>query len=454
MDGYGWELALVAVLIVLNALFAGSEIALISLRESRLRLLRRGGGANAARLVRLAEDPNRYLATIQVGITLAGFLASATAAVSLAEPVSPRLSFLGAAAEPVAVALVTAVLTFVTLVAGELAPKRLALQFAERWALLAATPLTVLSAVSRPVIWALGRSTNAVVRLLGGDPHAGREPPTPEELKDMVVGQRGLTAQQRRILAGALELHERILRDVLVPRRSVFTLAASLPAAEARAELAGAGHSRAPVVRAGHFEDVVGVVRLRDLTTSDDMVPVAEVARPAVVFSDFMKVSEALRRFRADRQQFALVVDEYGSVQGIVTIEDLLEEIVGEIYDETDRDVLSVRRQPDGSLLLPGSFPVHDLPDIGVEVDDPARRGRFTTIAGLVLDRLGRIPRGPGAKISLNAWDVEVTEVDHHAVTGVRLRRHTAGEREDDGREDDGPAGGDRAGGGEPGNGA
>ncbi|WP_095758223.1 hemolysin family protein [Streptomyces xinghaiensis] len=449
MDGYGWELALVAALIVLNALFAGSEIALISLRESRLRRLRRGGGANAARLVRLAEDPNRYLATIQVGITLAGFLASATAAVSLAEPVVPRLSFLGAAAEPVAIALVTLVLTFVTLVAGELAPKRLAMQFAERWALLAATPLTVLSTASRPVIWALGRSTNALVRLLGGNPRAGQEPPTPEELKDMVVGQRGLTAQQRRILANALELHERILRDVLVPRRSVFTIAASLPAGEARAELAGAGHSRAPVVRAGHFEDVIGVVRLRDLTTSDDAVPVAEVARPAVVFSDFTKVSEALRRFRADRQQFALVVDEYGSVEGIVTIEDLLEEIVGEIYDETDRDVLSVRPQPDGSLLLPGSFPVHDLPDIGVEVGAPAARGRFTTIAGLVLDRLGRIPETPGERIPLGAWEVEVTEVDHHAVTGVRLHPRAAADRESEDRE-----GGNREGGGGAANGA
>ncbi|WP_175411663.1 hemolysin family protein [Streptomyces sp. TRM64462] len=430
MDGYWIELALVAALVVLNALFAGSEIALISLRASQLRSLRRRRGSQAAaRLVRLAEDPNRYLATIQVGITLAGFLASATAAVSLAEPLGPWLSFLGRAAEPAAIALVTLVLTFVTLVVGELAPKRLAMQYAERWALLAATPLVVLSTASRPVIWALGRSTNAVVRLLGGDPRAAQEPPTPEELKDMVVSHRGLTAQQRTIIGSALEIHERTLREALVPRRSVFTLSASTPAAEARSSLAAAGHSRAPVVRAGHFEDVVGVVRLKDLTMSDDHVPVADVARPAVLFSDFTKVSEALRRFRTDRQQFALVVDEHGSVEGIVTIEDLLEEIVGEIYDETDPDVLSVRREPDGTLLLPGTFPVHDLPDIGVDAGDLAPNGRFTTIAGLVLDRIGHIPDAPGARIALGDWDVEVTEVAHHAVTGVRLRPRAANER-------------------------
>ncbi|WP_374986674.1 hemolysin family protein [Streptomyces fradiae] len=426
MDGYWLELALVAALIVLNSLFAGSEIALLSLRESQLRRLR-GRNGSAGRLVRLADDPNRYLATIQIGITLAGFLASATAAVSLAEPIAPWLSFLGGSADAVAIALVTLVLTFVTLVVGELAPKRLAMQYALPWALLAATPLTVLSAAARPVVWALGRSTNAVVRLLGGDPRTGREPPTPEELKDMVVSHRGLSSQQRRIVSSALDIHERTLREALVPRRSVFTLPASVAAAQARAELAAAGHSRAPVVRSGHFDDVVGVVRLRDLTTVDDDTPVTEVVRPAVVFSDFTRVSEALRRFRAERQQFAIVVDEYGSVLGIVTIEDLLEEIVGEIYDETDRDVLAVRRQPDGSLLLPGSFPVHDLPDIGVEGEDLAGEGhRFTTVAGLVLERLGAIPAA-GERVVVGAWEVEVTEVRHHTVMAVRLRRRTDG---------------------------
>ncbi|WP_338492082.1 hemolysin family protein [Streptomyces sp. SJL17-4] len=431
MSGYVWDLVLIAGLIVINALFAGTEIALGSLRESQLRRMRRRGRAGAARLARLISDPNRYLATIQIGITLAGFLASATAAVSLAEPLVPLLSFTGSAAEPLAIALVTLLLTFVTLVAGELAPKRLAMQYAQRWSLLAATPLDVLATASRPAVWALSHTTNLLVRLLGGDPRAAKQPPTPEELRDMVVSHRGLTPQQRTIISSALEIHERTLLAALVPRRQVFTLPASMPAAQARTELADSGHSRAPVLAAGRFEDVVGVVNLRDATTSADDTPVGELARPGVVFPDSMKISEALRDFRANREQFALVVDEHGSTEGIVTIEDLLEEIVGEIYDETDRDIATALPQADGSVLVPGSFPVHDLPDIGVELGALADDDHYATVAGLILHRLGRIPSSPGTRILADGWVIEVTVIDRNAVAEVRLRRARRSDRPD-----------------------
>lgn len=422
---YLWDLALIAALIVINALFAGTEIALISLRESQLRKLRRRGGAGVSRLARLAADPNRYLATIQIGITLAGFLASATAAVSLAKPLVPLLAFTGQAAEPLAIGLVTLLLTFLTLVAGELAPKRLAMQFAQRWSLIAATPLDILATASRPAVWTLSHSTNLLVRLLGGDPHAGKQPPTPEELRDMVISHRGLTPQQRSIISSALEIHERTLRAALVPRRAVFTLSASMPAAQARTELAHSGHSRAPVLAASRFEDVVGVLNLRDATTSADDTPVAELAQAATVFTDSMKISEALRDFRTNREQFALVIDEHGSIEGIVTIEDLLEEIVGEIYDETDRDIAPVVPQEDGSLLIPGSFPLHDLPDIGVELGDLAEASQCTTVAGLILHKLGRIPSAPGTRILAGQSILEVTVVDRNAIIEVRISQAT-----------------------------
>ncbi len=421
MSGYWFNIVLVGVLVVLNALFAGSEIALISLREGQLRQLERRGGAAARTLVRLARDPNRFLATIQVGITLAGFLASATAAVSLAEPVAPLFGFLGGAAEAVAIALITLILTFITLVFGELAPKRLAMQYAQRWALTVARPLDFLSRVSRPAIWVLGRTTNLVVRVFGGNPHADKEQLSPEELRDLVAGHRGLNAEQRTIITGALEIHERLLREVLVPRRAVFTMRATIPIAEARAALAESGHTRAPVVRDGHLDDVIGVVTLRDLL--DDDRELADVARPPLVFPDSVRVSDALRRFKDEREQFALVANEHGAIDGIVTLEDLLEEIVGEIYDETDPDVMAVQTRPDGALLLPGTFPIHDLIDVGVElVDRP--EGDYATIAGLVLTALGRIPTAPGDKVVLTEWTIEVTEIEHHAITGVQLRSH------------------------------
>ncbi|MFE2757654.1 hemolysin family protein [Actinosynnema sp. NPDC059335] len=420
MDGYGWTIALVAVLVLLNALFSGSEMALISLREGQLRSLERDDRASAKTLVRLARDPNRFLATIQIGITLAGFLASATAAVSLAAPLVPLLSFLGDAANPVAIALVTVVLTFLTLVFGELAPKRLAMQYALRWALLAARPLHVLSAASRPAVWALSASTNVVVRLFGGKPEAESEQMSADELRELVSAQRGLNAEQRMIMTGALEISERRLREVLVPRRAVVTLDADLDVPSARAELAASGHSRAPVARGGHLDDVVGVVHLRDLLRDDARL--VDVARPPVVFPDSVRVSDALRRFKAEREQLGLVVDEHGAVDGIVTLEDLLEEVVGEILDETDRDVMAVRNGADGSLVLPGTFPVHDLADLGVELPD-APEGDYTTIAGLVLVLLGRIPEVPGDEVALADWTIKVLKVEHHAITSVRMRK-------------------------------
>ncbi|ACU36568.1 hemolysin family protein [Actinosynnema mirum] len=420
MDGYGFNIALVVVLLLFNALFAGSEMALISLREGQLRALEREGGSGGRTLVRLARDPNRFLATIQIGITLAGFLASATAAVSLAAPLVPLLSFVGGAADAVAVALVTIVLTFVTLVFGELAPKRLAMQYALRWALLVAKPLHLLSTVSRPVIWLLSTSTNAVVRVFGGKAETDAEEMSPEELRELVSAQRGLNSEQRMIINGALEIHERRLREVFVPRRNVVVLDAALDVPSARAELAASGHSRAPVARGGHLDDLVGVVHLRDLLS--DTTPLAELVRAAVVFPDSLRVSDALRRFKTDHEQFALVVDEHGAVDGIVTLEDLLEEIVGEIYDETDRDVMAVRHEDDGALVLPGSFPVHDLVDLGVELPG-APEGDYTTVAGLLLTVLGHIPERAGERAEVSGWDLEILAVERRAITSVRLRR-------------------------------
>lgn len=419
MSGYWLNITLVGFLVLLNAAFAGSEMALISLREGQLKQLEKEGTARARRLVRLARDPNRFLATIQIGITLAGFLASATAAVALAEPLVPALGFLGGAAEAVAVAGVTLVLTFFTLVLGELAPKRLAMQMAMPWAKAVARPLDLLSTLSRPAVWTLGIATNAVVRLLGGRAEAASEELTPDELREIVSTHQGLGPEQREIIAGAFDIQERVLREVLVPRSQTLFLRHSMSVAEARALLAEEGHSRAPVIRGNNRDDVIGVAHWA-LLLDDEHRSVGEVATPALVLPDTARVSAALRRFKVERQQLAVVIDEHGSVDGIVTLEDLLEEVVGEIYDETDDDTLDIERAPDGSIALPGTFPVHDLEDVGVNAG-LVRHGEYTTVAGLVLQRLGRIPTAPGDVVEIDGWSIEVTGVGHHAITGVRL---------------------------------
>jgi putative hemolysin len=417
MSGVWAQLGLVAVLVVLNAAFAGSELALVSLREGQLRRLEARGRRGAA-LARLAREPNRYLATIQIGITLAGFLASASAAVSLSRPLQHRLGFLGDAAEAVAIFLVTLVLAYVTLVVGELAPKRVAMQRSEAWALLAARPLAALAAISRPAVWLLSVSSDIAVRLMGGDPTRQREEVTEEELRDLLATQHHFTAQQRRIIAGALDVAERHLNEVMRPRPEVVVLDASASCDDAVQVLVTSRHSRAPVAEGGDLDRVIGVTHLRDLIAAQGVV--SDRMSEVLVLPESVDVLAALREMQIQHQQLAVVMNEHGAAEGIVTIEDLLEELVGEIYDETDRDVLAVRHDADGTIVVPGRFPIHDLVEIGVEAPD----GDYATVAGLVLARLGHIPE-PGEETTIGEWTATVAAVHGRAITEVSLRRGT-----------------------------
>lgn len=409
-----WELALVVLLVVVNAAFAGTELALVSLREGQLQRLEKRSGTGAI-LARLARQPNQFLATIQIGITLAGFLASAAAAVSLAAPVEEQLGFLGRAAGPTSVVLVTLALTFVTLVFGELAPKRVAMQKAERWGLVMARPLALLTRLTRPVVWLLSHATNLGVRAMGGDPKLTREEVTEEELRDLVAVQPTFTPEQRQIIDGAFEIAERSLDEILVPRRDVFVIDASWSCRDALNRLAASGHSRAPVAEGAILDKVAGAVHLRQLLVGGE-ARVTSVMREIPVFPDSARALQALRQMQASRAQMALVVDEHGGAAGIVTVEDLVEELVGEIYDETDRDLATVVHGADGVLILPGRFPIHDLSDIGVELPE----GDYTTMAGLFLDQFGSIP-SVGDEVSIDGWRLEVRAMRGRAITEMSL---------------------------------
>jgi putative hemolysin len=414
METVWGQLALIAVLILINAAFAGTEMALVSLRDAQINRLAQHGAAGRT-LARLARDPNQFLATIQIGITLAGLLASAAAAVTLSEPLIGVLTPLGGMARPVAIVLVTLVLTFVTLVFGELAPKRIAMQRAERWALMAARPLALISTLSRPAVWLLGRATDIVVRVFGGDPSRQREEVSEEELRDMVAVQPELSAEERTIIDGAFELADRTLRQVLVPRTRIISLQADTDAADAAQVLVASGHSRAPVLE-GDLDDIVGIVHLRDLVEGKGTV--GDHSTPPLVLPETVTVLNAMRTMQAQRQQMTVVINEHGGVEGVVTMEDLVEELVGEIWDEADPDVQAVKREADGSLIVVGSYPIHDLIDLGVEVPS----GEYTTVAGLILEELGRIP-DPGEAVDVAGWRFHVLEATDRVINQVRLSR-------------------------------
>jgi putative hemolysin len=412
VDGVGVQLAFIAFLIALNAILSGSEIALISLREGQLVRLERHSAAGRA-VGRLARDPNRFLSTIQIGITLTGFLASATAALTLAEPLVEPLSFLGGAARPSAVFLVTLGLTLVTLVVGELAPKRLAMQRSESWALLAARPLAGLARLVAPAVWVLSHATNATVRLLGGDPGREREEVTEAEIRDLVAAQRAYHPEHRRIIDRALGVGDRTLGEVLVPRGSVLALPEDLDVPEALRQLSDAGHNRAPVFRhdlddAHRHVSVLGLVG-RTGTVGDH-------AQPVVALPEAIDAVSALRELQARHQKLALVISEHGGVEGIVTDEDLVEELVGEIYDEHDPRPQDVVHLEGGAVLVPGRLPVHELAALGV-VLPPCDAA---TVGGAVAERLRRMPE-PGDVVVLGDYRLQVLETRKRVAHRVRI---------------------------------
>jgi putative hemolysin len=408
------QIVLVVVLVVINAAFAGTELALVSLREGQLQRLEAKSSTGAV-LARLARQPNQFLATIQIGITLAGFLASAAAAVSLAEPLEEPLDFLGNAAGPVSIVAVTLVLSYFTLVFGELAPKRVAMQKAERWGMIMARPLAVMLTITRPAVWLLSHSTDLAVRVLGGDPQQQREEVTEEELRDMVAAHVTFTPEQRSTINGTFEVAERTLDQVLVPRPDVVILDRGCTCEQALSSLAEAGHTRAPVAPDRNLDDVIGMVHIHQLI-GQGARPVTEVVNDVPTFPESSYVLTTLRELQQRRVQMALVVNEHGGVDGIVTVEDLVEELVGEIYDETDRDLAGVHHEPDGTIVVRGRFPVHDLVDLRIA----APNGDYATVAGLLLDRLGRLGQ-TGDTVVIDDVRYEVRAVHGRAITEVAI---------------------------------
>lgn len=427
MDPIVVDLLVILVLVLVNAAFAGTELAVVSLRRSQLVRMGEERGRRGRILLRLSEEPTRFLSTIQVGITLAGFLASATAAVSLAEPVEPLFAFLGDGAGAAALVLVTLALTFVTLVFGELVPKRVAMRRPEQWALVAAPPVAFVARIARPLVWLLARSTDVVARLVGGGLPPGGEDAllTEEEVLDVLATETGITLERRELVEGVLELEKRTVREVLVPWRDVLCLPDSHTVMSGARILAEHGHSRAPVILEGDHDQVLGIATLGQLVALDDpAAPLADHVAEPVIVPENARVQRVLALLQSERRQLALVADEHGHYVGIVTVEDLLEEIVGELYDELDRDLdpadpRGYERREDGSYELPGTFPVHDLEDLGLPVPPDTTAA---TVAGLLLDALEAVPV-TGERTTVAELEITALAVGGAVIERVLVRR-------------------------------
>ncbi len=447
------ELLLVAVLILIGGFFAAAEIALITVKRHRLTQLI-GEGRQSARIAqRLTEDPGRFLATIQVAITFLGFLASAIGAVSLSGSLATLvrgipLEAVQGAANEIAFVLVTLVIALVSITVGELVPKTLALTFAERFALAVARPISWLSGLLRPVVWLVSSISNVLVRALGG-----RERPqggylSTEELKILVeTGSEAGSIEEgeKEMIHGVIELSELRVHEVMVPRIGIRAVEVNDPIDDVLDVVVRAGHSRVPVFD-GTIDNIVGILYAKDLlpylkrAEGTPAIDVRAMARPAIYVPESKAVDELLREMQAAKRHMAIVVDEYGGTAGLVTLEDVVEEIVGEIQDEYDVEQPLVEPaviEEQLAFRVDGRVSIDDLRDLfdlsdNEEEDEEA----YDTVGGLIVHRFGRIPL-PGAEVVFRGVTLLVEAADPRRVAKVLASRPLHAPADPD-KEDDG----------------
>ena len=421
MSGTLRGVALVLVFIMFSGVFVLAEMALVSLRDSQARGLQ-GRGRRGEIVAKLNADPNRFLAAVQVGVTLSGFMSAAFGGATLAgrlAPVFERRGLSHGAADTTALVAITLAISYVSLVVGELAPKRIALQRAEAIALAVAPTVDRIAKLARPVIWLLSVSTNGVVRLLGGDPRAQREQISDAEIRELVSGSETLGAEERQIVEEVFEAGGRQIREIMVPRTEVDFISAETPASVAAQFALERRHSRYPV-SGDSSDDIVGFVHVRDLfdpAMADRSVPIREMVRSVFMLPATRQLLSALTDMRREGAHLAIVVDEYGGTAGIVTLEDLVEEIVGDIRDEYDVNEPETTWSLTGEVELDGLLNLDDFED---ETGLPLPEGPYETVAGYIVQQLGHVP-SVGETATIDGHVLTVVELDGRRVARVKV---------------------------------
>ena len=424
------EILVVLALVLLNGYFAMSELAVVSARPARLDAQARQGGRGARLAAALARDPGRMLSTVQIGITLVGIVAGAFGGARLAEPLDDalaRVPVLAPFSAEIAYSLVVAAITYLSLIIGELVPKHLALRAPERIAALVAPSIDLLSRISAPAVWLLETSSRFVLRLLGSEVQPA-ETVTEEEVR-MLIAEGTRTGvfhrQEQEMIGRVLRLADRPVRAIMTPRVEVVWLDVDDDPAEIARVIRESGHSRF-VVAQGSLDDVLGVVEVRSLLEAclgGQPLDLRAALRPMLVVPDTMPVLRALEALRQARVSMALVVDEYGEVEGVVTVADVLEAVVGDMPGRRLGEEPAIVRREDGSLLMDGMLSTDEV-KLALGLDHLPDEDRYHTLAGLILAQLGRVPQ-EGATVAYGGWRFEVVDMDGRRIDKVLVRRST-----------------------------
>ncbi len=428
------DIFLLFILFLVNGVFAMSELAIASARKTRLQQWAEEGDERAAVALRLAEHPNRFLSTVQIGITLIGIVTGFSGGATLSEPVARYLAGVPALvpySQSIAVVLVVGLVTYLSLLIGELVPKRLALQNPERIAMAIAQPMNFLSRIAAPLVTFLGASSDLILRLLGVR-HAGDPPITEEEIE--ILLQEGAAAgvfapAEHEMVEGIFDLGDREARELMTPRYRLVALDVDDPLDESFRKMATSPHQVFPVFE-GDLDRLLGMAPVKSLwaaSLSGDPIDLRALTEPALIVPESMPALEVLQRFRDRASNAAMVVDEYGGIQGLISLHDLMEAITGDLAVSQERSGEVVRRD-DGSWLLDGALPVHEVRDV-LEIDDPLpgeEDGDYETLGGFLMSRLERIP-DVGDTTDWSGHRFEVVDMDGRRVDRVLVTTDTAG---------------------------
>jgi putative hemolysin len=435
----GIELLVIIILVALNGVFVAAEIALVSIRRSRVEQLVEEGRRGAQRVRRLTSDPGRFLAVVQIGVTFIGFLAAAFAGVNLSRPLADWLITAGVNADTagaIALIVVTIFVSLFTIVFGELVPKTLALAHPEGFATTLAAPVDLLGRLLHPLVVLLTRATAAIARLLGAEVSTEQQI-SADELRLIVErgGEQGvLEAEEEQMINAVIELGDRRVHEVMVPRVAIAALPSDATFEQAIDLVVEAGHSRIPVYH-DSIDEIVGILYAKDLLPylKPDAGPrpaLRKLLRPPVLVPESLTVDDLLHEFQRRKVHIAIVLDEYGGTAGLVTIEDLLEEIVGEIQDEYDVEEPMVVRLSDHEARVDGRADVDELAelfDLDLKLEDAEE---YDTIGGLVYHRIGGVP-APGDSIDVDGLRLTVETTDGRRVGKVLVTRRDKSVDED-----------------------
>ncbi|MCL6472338.1 MAG: hemolysin family protein [Firmicutes bacterium] len=429
MDPLLLNFILIGILVLLNALFASAEIAVITVRETRIRPRAEKGSKSAQTVLKFLRDPSRFLATIQTGVTLAGFLASAVAAAQLSGRLSEfirnlNIPLISRASNAVAVVLITLGISYTTLVFGELVPKRVAILKSETIALILSRPLEWLSTIFYPVTKLLTISTNIIIRAFGIKPEDTAPGTTEEELKLLVTQHSALMDEEKELIRQAFEFGDVLSRQIMVPRPDIAAVDAEATVKDALEEAKKSGHPRLPVYQE-NLDNIIGAVHIKDFIDYIEKgrldAPAAEVMQPVLYVPETRRAISLLKDLQKSRLHMAVVLDEYGGTAGIVTIEDIVEEVVGEFGGKPEEEEL-IKAISEREVVVDGRLPIDELNE-RFKLDIP-KSPEYDTVAGWILSRLGHIPR-PGEEVLYDGARFRVQSMQQRRVALVRITKTT-----------------------------